>query len=573
MFDKALLRLPSIKHLLRLLGGFYFFQAIFVVSQAICLSAAVVNLWQGKPVVHQIGLMSGFALSFLARQAITFVSENYLDGFARKNALRLRLKLVDHIFQTGLQSLAQGAGSLVTLAQSGIDQVKQYIALVLSKTLNLSIVPWVLLASIAYFDWISAVILGLMYPLVILFMVVLGYAAKAKADRQFDSYQLLSNHFLDSLLGLATLRFLGISQKYAKSIYKTSERFRQATLSTLKIAMLSTFALDFFTTLSIAVVAVFLGLRLLDGTINLFPALVVLILAPDYFLPLRNFASDYHATLDGKNAFNKINQVLMKTPPASLNRALPQWTAKSQLTLSHVTMKYENGNPTHDAGIFDVNLTLSGTKKIGIIGMSGAGKSTLVNVLTGFLQPQSGTINYAKTTLPHLHDASWQKQIAYIPQKPYLFAASLRDNLAFYAPDASDEKIKQAVAAVGLSDVVASLPAGLNTQIGSGARQFSGGQAQRIALARALLDDTRKIWVFDEPTAHLDLQTEIALKKQMLPLMKNRLVLFATHRLHWLAQMDEIIVLDEGKVVQHKTFAELALQGGKFAELIGNQKG
>ena len=205
--------------------------------------------------------------------------------------------------------------------------------------------------------------------------------------------------------------------------------------------------------------------------------------------------------------------------------------------------------------------------------MSGAGKTTLINLLSGFLAPTSGqiTIQGKKVTTLDIHD--WQKQILYIPQTPYIFADTLKNNIAFYTPNVSEDKIKEAIHVVGLDNLVAELPQGLGTMIGSGHRALSGGQAQRIALARAFLDPERRVMIFDEPTAHLDIETELELKKRMLPLMENRLVFFATHRLHWMKQMDYILVLKNGKLIEQGTYQQLLDEHGYFTELMDQTRG
>ena len=434
--------------------------------------------------------------------------------------------------------------------------------------MNMMIVPWVILVVVFYYDWVSGVILLLVFPLIIIFMIVLGYAAQAKADRQYRSFQILSNHFIDSLRGIDTLKLFGMSKYYEKGIYQTSEQFRKATMSTLRIAILSTFALDFFTTLSVAIVAVFLGLRLLNAEILLFPALTVLILAPEYFLPVRDFSSDYHATLDGKNAMTAIREILELPENEVEQIAIAPWNESSTLDLSELSFDYGQGS-----GLQPVNLQVSGYQKIGVIGMSGSGKSTLMNVMSGFLTPKQGSILFNGEETTSFKQEDWQKQLIYIPQNPYVFRASLRENIAFYTPEADDATIMQAIEVAGLSELFAQLPDGLDTLIGEGARSLSGGQAQRIALARAFLDKNRKVLILDEPTAHLDIETEVELKNQMLPLMENRLVFFATHRMHWMHQMDYILVLEEGKLVEAGTFNELTEKRGAFFELTKKMRG
>ncbi|MBM6935327.1 thiol reductant ABC exporter subunit CydD [Enterococcus cecorum] len=569
MIDKAIMRLEKIRQMFGLLAGFAFLQAIFIIGQAWMLSAAITHLWEGHTLKEVALYVLGFFLFFMARHVITYLRERLLDNYAQEQAKKLRTQLLQKIFKLGPTVVqAHGTGNVTTMTVDGISQVENYIHLILAKMMNMMIVPWVILVVVFYYDWVSGVILLLVFPLIIIFMIVLGYAAQSKADRQYRSFQILSNHFIDSLRGIDTLKLFGMSKSYEKGIYQTSEQFRKATMSTLRIAILSTFALDFFTTLSVAIVAVFLGLRLLNAEILLFPALTVLILAPEYFLPVRDFSSDYHATLDGKNAMTAIRKILELPENEVAPIAIAPWNESSTLDLSELSFDYGQGS-----GLQPVNLQVSGYQKIGVIGMSGSGKSTLMNVMSGFLTPKQGSILFNGKETTSFKQEDWQKQLIYIPQNPYVFRASLRENIAFYTPEADDTAIMQAIEVAGLSELLAQLPDGLDTLIGEGARSLSGGQAQRIALARAFLDKNRKVLILDEPTAHLDIETEVELKNRMLPLMENRLVFFATHRMHWMHQMDYILVLEEGKLVEAGTFNELTEKRGAFFELTKKMRG
>ena len=569
MIDKAIMRLEKIRQMFGLLAGFAFLQAIFIIGQAWMLSAAITHLWEGHTLKEVALYVLGFFLFFMARHVITYLRERLLDNYAQEQAKKLRTQLLQKIFKLGPTVVqAHGTGNVTTMTVDGISQVENYIHLILAKMMNMMIVPWVILVVVFYYDWVSGVILLLVFPLIIIFMIVLGYAAQSKADRQYRSFQILSNHFIDSLRGIDTLKLFGMSKSYEKGIYQTSEQFRKATMSTLRIAILSTFALDFFTTLSVAIVAVFLGLRLLNAEILLFPALTVLILAPEYFLPVRDFSSDYHATLDGKNAMTAIREILELPENEVEQIAIAPWNESSTLDLSELSFDYDQGS-----GLQPVNLQVSGYQKIGVIGMSGSGKSTLMNVMSGFLTPKQGSILFNGKETTSFKQEDWQKQLIYIPQNPYVFRASLRENIAFYTPEADDAAIMQAIEIAGLSELLAQLPDGLDTLIGEGARSLSGGQAQRIALARAFLDKNRKVLILDEPTAHLDIETEVELKNRMLPLMENRLVFFATHRMHWMHQMDYILVLEEGKLVEAGTFNELTEKRGAFFELTKKMRG
>lgn len=568
MVDKLLFKLAGAKKIMVKLVVLYVLQAFLIIGQSCALGMAITNLWKRQSLGQQLWLVLAFVICFASREALNTLAERRLDVYARGRARDLRNRLLKKIFALG-PSLVQkvGTGHMVTTTLDGIDQVETYIKLIFSKSMRMMVVPVILLLAAVYLDWISAVIMLLVYPLVVLFMIILGYAAQDRANAQFQEFTMLSNHFIDSLRGIATLRYFGLSKRYSKSIYTSSERFRVATMKTMRVAVLSTFALDFFTTLSIAIIAVSLGIRLIDGKMLLFPALTILILAPEYFQPIRVFANDFHATLNGKNAFHEIAQIIHTKEPAEPKVALHKWGPDDQLVAKNVSFAYPQG-----AQIAPLNFSLKGPMKVGIIGMSGSGKTTLINLLAGFLQPAGGhfTIQGRETKTMNLKD--WRKQILYIPQDPYIFNDTLRNNIKFYTPDVSDQEVMKAIHVVGLDQLLASLPNGLDTQIGHGQRTFSGGQAQRIALARAFLDDQRKVMIFDEPTAHLDIETELELKDRMLPLMKGRLVLFATHRLHWVDQFDYLLVMKHGQLVEQGTPQDLLAKGGYFKQLVAEMR-
>jgi len=290
MIDKQIMKLPGMKQLLGLLAGLSFLQALFIIGQAYGLARAITGLWEGRPLEEQWGWILLFFCSFIARQAVIYFRSKRLDDYSYQQAADLRDQLLEKLFRVGPQiAQQQGTGNVTTMVLEGINQVENYLKLILAKIMNMSIIPWVILALVFYLDWETGLVLLLVFPLIIIFMIILGYAAQSKAEKQYRTFQLLSNHFIDSLRGIDTLKLFGVSKKYGKSIFASSERFRKATMASLKVGILSTFALDFFTTLSIAVVAVLLGLRLINEGILLFPALTILILAPEYFLPIRDF--------------------------------------------------------------------------------------------------------------------------------------------------------------------------------------------------------------------------------------------------------------------------------------------
>ncbi|QPS70275.1 thiol reductant ABC exporter subunit CydD [Lactococcus garvieae] len=568
MIDRTLFTLPGVRKILPALGGLALLQALCILGQALFLSQAITGLWQGQKLTEVLWYIIGFFVSFFGREVVNFLRQYMLDRVSYRIASNLRGQILSKAFNLGpAVSREMGTGNLTSTVISGIDEVETYIKLVLSKVLNMMIIPILLLVAIAFLDLQTAIVLAIAFPFAIIFMILLGYAAQGQADKQYKTFQILSNHFLDSLRGISTLKYFGLSKTYANSIFQTSERFRKATMATLRVAILSTFALDFFATLSVATVALFLGLRLMDGSILLFPALAALILAPEYFLPLRDFASDYHATLNGKNAYVSVNEVL--NTEEHLTDVLPEvirWDENSRLTLSHLSKIFETGR-----GVSDINVDIQGFKKVAIVGASGSGKSTLLSMLSGFLMPSAGEIQLNEYQLTSLNDEKFRHSLQFIPQNTYIFAGTLRDNLAFYQPEASDEEIIHAASLAGLKDLLEDI--GLAAHIGSGGRTLSGGQMQRVALTRAFLSHQRNILFLDEPTAHLDVETELEIKENILPLFEKKLVFLATHRLHWLPQMDLILVLNEGKLEAIGSHQELLTTNAYYQELLQEMRG
>lgn len=596
MIDKRLFQLPKATIMLVMLACLIVLQAFTILGQGIFLARAIVGSWQQKPFTAIAQDTGCFLVMYLARQAISWLYKWYMNRYAGQTTNLLRQRLLTKIYQGGIAlSAKMGTGNIVAMLLDGMDEVSNYLEIIFPKLISLAIVPWIILIYIFTQNALSGWILLLVFPLLILFMIILGTAAQARASKQYSGYIKLQNHFVDALRGLATLKVLGLSKKYGQTVYQKSESYRKQTMRVLRVAILSTFTLDFFTTLSIAMIAMFLGIGLINGSLSLMPALVILILSPEYFLPIRDFGNDFHATLNGKNAMAQMFDVL-ELPTTAPQDQLPAfvWNQDSQLELQQVSFAYshedqsqyqlnKNGRLTgivkakttetakdQQLDLDNISLKIKGYQKIGIIGPTGAGKTTLLKLLAGFLKPKVKDDNFIINghKLRQLNQKAWQKQFTYIPQDPYMFADTIRNNICFYQPNASDAEVAQAVQAAGLTDFIASLKDGLDTKIGEHGRGISGGQKQRIALARAFLAQNRRILFFDEPTAHLDIETEYELKQPMESLFKNHLVFFATHRLHWLQEMDYCLVIEDGKIVEAGEPAVLAKKGTEFRRLL-----
>lgn len=566
MLNQALLKLNGINKTLTILFVIALLQSAMTVLQAVALATAVTNLFNGEKLDTQLVPLVLFVVFYVGKHLLIFLRDKLMVNFSIQSGADLRKKLNSKLFQLGPNiTSTEGTGNIVTMALEGISQVENYIKLFLPKLFNMLVIPVVIFIYTFTLDVRSAVILLLVLPTLLFFLILLGRAARIRADKQYESYQVLSNHFVDSLRGLETLKLLGLSKNYDKNIEQVSERYRKTTMGTLAIAFLSSFALQFFTSLSVAIVALFLGLGLIDGEILLYPALTILILAPEYFQPIRDFGTDYHATLDGKNAMSAIDTILNLPEYDKQSIELKCWDEQSSLTLSNITVQHKESN---QPSLQEVSMLWTGFGKIGIVGASGSGKSTLINILSGFLQPTSGELEVNGYKLSSFSTENWQQQILYIPQKPYIFNDTIAKNVSFYTPNVTKEQIENACKLAGLTDMIEHLPNGIDEVIGESGRMVSGGQEQRIALARGFLDQTRNILLFDEPTAHLDIETEYEIKQSMLPLFDNKLVFFATHRLHWMLEMDWIIVVDQGQLVEMGTHEQLLAQKGAYYDFV-----
>lgn len=579
MFDKRLFALPGAKSAIAWCIATSLLLAALMVGQAAALAWALTLLWGGSALSSVAAQLGAFTLCFIGKQAVSNIQAKQLELFAAARTEEFRQELSKRLYEGGApltQKLGTGAAS--TLCLDGIDNIEHYLSTALPRTVALVTVPFVLLAVIVFQDWVSALIALLVFPAIILQMVLIGSTAQEEAGKQHREYQRLANHFIDSLRGIDTLKYFGRSNEQADRVYETSEKFRIATMKTLRTATLSGAVLDAFSTISLAAVAVMLGFRLVDGSITLLPALFVLVIMPDYFRPIREFASDYHATLNGKNTLTQVLEVLgcsaetaakkeSHTPGLQVNTPkLEPWQELSVLTFEHIGISYEG-----ETALKDISCSFGGFRKYGIVGPSGCGKTTLAQLLAGVLQPTQGSIVVNNHAIETLSMSSWRKQVAYLPQSPHIFSTTLRNNLTFYQPDATEEEIAHALELVGLTSLVTELPKGLDTIVGEGGRSLSGGQSQRVALARAVLHRTCLVLVFDEPTAHLDIETEWELKQRMLPLMEGKLVFFATHRLHWLSEMDEILLLEDGQVRDFGSYEALS-KANSFAYLSSNEK-
>ncbi|MGX1973531.1 thiol reductant ABC exporter subunit CydD [Streptomyces kronopolitis] len=521
-----------------------------VVGQAMLIAEIVVGAFQ-----HGLGpgglttpLVLLAAVS-VGRGLVSWLTElaAHRAGAAVKSELRMRL--IERAAKLGpirRPATSEGApgeaewrtGELTTLATRGIDALDDYFARYLPQLGLAVVVPVAVLARIVTGDWISALTIVLTLPLIPLFMVLIGWATQSRMDRQWRLLARLSGHFLDVVEGLPTLKVFGRAKAQAASIREITGTYRRATLRTLRIAFLSSFALELLATISVALVAVGIGMRLVKGELDLYTGLMVLVLAPEAYLPLRQVGAQYHAAAEGLAAAEEVFAVLETPLPAAGTAPAPAGTA---LAVENLVVRHPGRTADSlPATSFEVRPG----ETVALVGPSGAGKSTLLSVLLGFTAPAAGRALVDGRDIASLEPESWRQRIAWVPQQPHLFAGSIAENVRLARPDADEAAVRAALADAGALDFVDALPDGTASRLGESGAGLSAGQRQRLALARAFLAD-RPILLLDEPTANLDGATEEAVVAAVRRLAAGRTVLLVVHRPALLAVADRVVRLPD----------------------------
>ncbi|MGW1029200.1 thiol reductant ABC exporter subunit CydD [Streptomyces sp. NPDC002577] len=434
------------------------------------------------------------------------------------------------------REIPQRTGSLVALATRGVDALDDYFSRYLPQLGLAVVVPVAVLARIVTEDWVSAAIIVCTLPLIPVFMVLIGWATQSGMDRQWRLLSRLSGHFLDVVAGLPTLKVFGRAKAQAESIRRITGEYRRATMRTLRIAFLSSFALELLATISVALVAVTIGMRLVHGEMDLYIGLVILVLAPEAYLPVRQVGAQYHAAAEGLAAAEEIFDVLETPVAATGTGAVPD----GPISFEQVTVRYPGRSSAAVAG---ASFTALPGETVALVGPSGVGKSTLLSVVLGFVEPSEGRVCVGGTDLSMLSREAWHKRIAWVPQRPHLYAASIAENVRLARPDADDEAVLRALRDAGAYDFVAALPDGADTVLGEDGAGLSAGQRQRLALARAFLAD-RPVLLLDEPTASLDGATEAEVVDAVRRLAVGRTVLLVVHRPALLAVADRVVRLE-----------------------------
>jgi ATP-binding cassette subfamily C protein CydD len=525
-----------------------------VLAQAGLLAHVIVHAPAGLAALR--GSLVALGLVVLARAATTYGGEAMALRAAAAVKSQLRRKLVRHVLELGPGWLGrQSTGELLTLTGRGLDSLDPYFARYLPQLVLAVIVPVAVLARVAGVDLVSAVTIGVTLPLIPIFMILIGLHTKGRTDRQWALLARLGGHFLDVVEGLPTLKLFGRAKAQTEAIRRVSEEHRQATMATLRIAFLSALALELLATLSTALVAVEVGLRLLSGHLGYESALMVLLLTPEAFLPLRQVGAQFHASMEGVTAAAAALDILDTAVPgrAEAGTAVTPDLMSDVISFEHVSVLY----PERAAvAVDDLSLHIRPGEHVAVVGESGAGKSTVLSLLLQFVAPTGGCIRVGGQDLSAVDPEKWRGLIAWVPQDPHLFAGSVGDNIRLGDADADDAAIERAADLAGLHAVIAALPAGLATEIGERGLSLSSGQRQRIAIARAFLTDA-PLLLLDEPASHLDDDTAADLRTVLRRLGEGRTMIVVTHSAAWAADADRVVTIESGRLVSDSRLPDL----------------
>ncbi len=548
--------------------------SVMLIAQAFWLSVIIDGAFMQKKGLGELLPFIGFFSLFSAfRMFFNWASH----GEANRGTVAIRNKLFTRLTGTvaalgPVYARSVQSGRLSTTLLKGVEALDAYFGSYIPQIFFALFTPLLILAAVFPGDWLSGLILLISAPLIPLFMILIGKSASAMTEKQWKTMSRMSGHFLDVLQGLPTLKLFAQSKSQRDTIEEAGETFRQATMRVLKIAFLSSLTLELVGTLGTAIIAVSIGLRLMGGQLAFQHALFVLVLTPDFFLPLRQLGTKFHAGMEGVSASKEIFAILDQSPaPHSVREKCSiNGTAAGKGTVTFTGVSCTYPGSAHPA-LERITADIPTGKTTAIIGPSGAGKSTLVNLLLRFQEPGEGSITIDGLPIHDIPLASWHEGIAWVPQHPTLFNTTLKENILLASPYASREKLNDALKQTGLSEFIASLPEGLDTMIGEQGARLSGGEAQRVALARAFIKNA-PLLVLDEPTSHTDPELEAALRASMAALMKGRTTIIIAHRLETIRSADQIIVLNAGKLVRCGTHVELLAAGGFYSDALKLQQ-
>jgi ATP-binding cassette subfamily C protein CydD len=499
-----------------------------------------------------------------------------VTGFQAGARIRgeVRRALMQHLARLGpVQNGGLGGGELSATMVEQVEALQAFYAHYLPQLALAVAIPAAIVAFVWPISWAAGGLLLLTAPLIPLFMILVGMGAESISQRHFQALARMSAHFLDTLQGLPTLKLLDRSHGEESRIAATSDQYRQRTMSVLRVAFLSTAVLELFSSLAIALVAVYLGTTYLGYShfgmygrpLSLYQGLFILLLAPDFYLPLRELGTHYHARAEAIGAAQEILKILSRAPAQGL-KGQREPTLPDALTVDcqDLSFTYEG---RREPALDGCSLRLDAGDRVVLVGESGAGKTTLLNLLLGFIQPQRGSIRVNGRDLSELTPESWHRALAWVGQHPMVFHGTIAGNIAMGKPAASRSQIEQAARAARVTDFAQHLPRGLDTPVGEQGWGLSRGQAQRVALARVFLKDA-PLLLLDEPTAGLDMENEQMVMAAIETLSQGRTVVLSTHRLHHIEQAQRVVVLSAGRIAAQGRYDDLIDRIEPFRDLI-----
>jgi ATP-binding cassette subfamily C protein CydD len=523
-----------------------------ILAQASLLAHALATAARGQAAAAALwGTLAALLGVVAVRVAVTYGGEVCALRAAATVKSQLRRALAARAVGLGpaWSSVPGGQGGqgaeVAALATRGLDGLDPYFARYLPQLVLAVAVPVAVLARVAAADWISAILIAATLPLIPLFAVLVGWHTKAQTRRQWRLLATLAGHFVDVVEGLPTLKLFGRAKPQQQVIGEVTGAYRSATMSALRVAFLSALVLELAAAVATALVAVEVGLRLLYGHLGYETALLVLLLTPEAFLPLRAVAAQFHASMEGAAAAGRVLEIL-ETDPPSRPAATPRIRAADlrtdEITLNAVTAAYLGRDRP---ALRELSLAIRPGERVAVTGPSGAGKSTLLALLLGFVQPAAGTIEAGGTDLAAIDLGRWRAQIAWVPQQPHLFAGTAADNIALGSPGIGLDAIRRAAELAGAAEFIEELPRGYREELGERGLRLSAGQRQKIALARAFLRDARLL-LLDEPAAHLDPASARRLWETVETLAADRTLVLVSHGRGWEGLASRVISLDHG---------------------------
>jgi thiol reductant ABC exporter CydD subunit len=519
--------------------------ALLVLAQAVLLARVAARAFDGSS-LGDLTAPLALLVGVVAARAVAVWGFEVAGRRAAGDVIsQLRLDVVETRLRRQPTALdgAQSA-EIATAAVSGVDALETTFARYLPQAVLAAVVPIAVLALVASIDLLAAGVMLLTLPLVPVFMWLVGRYTERRARERLQALALLANHFLDVVRGLPTLRAFNRSRAQAERIAEVSEEYRRATMGTLRIAFLSGSILELAATLGIALVAVVVGVRLAEGGIGFEPALTVLVLAPELYLPLRNLAAQFHASADGAAVAERLLELADAPRVVRGNVPAPD-PSLVPVRFERVSFAYPGREVTV---LDDLSLELAPGEAVALVGPSGGGKSTLVSLLLRFAEPSSGRILVGDDDLAQLDAAEWRRHVALVPQRPMLFRGTIAENIRLGDPGADDERVRSAAELAGVHGFVSRLPHAYGTVVGDGGRQLSTGQRRRLALARAVLRDAPLV-LLDEPTADLDPANVEVVGDAVERLRIGRTVLLVTHALELAACADRVLWVEDGRLV------------------------